>query len=43
MLSIGDGANDGAAGENDDIREDVEALAGGSENDVLIGTPDRTG
>jgi Ca2+-binding RTX toxin-like protein len=38
MLSIGDGANDGAAGENDDIRDDVEALAGGSENDVLTGT-----
>jgi Ca2+-binding RTX toxin-like protein len=38
MLSIGDGANDGAAGENDDIRDDVEALAGGSENDVLVGT-----
>lgn len=37
-LSIGDGANDGAAGENDDIRDDVEALAGGSRNDVLIGT-----
>ena len=30
--------NDGAAGENDDIRDDVEALAGGSGNDVLIGT-----
>jgi len=38
-LSIGDGANDGAAGENDDIRDDIEALAGGSANDVLIGTP----
>jgi Ca2+-binding RTX toxin-like protein len=37
-LSIGDGPNDGAAGENDDIREDIEALAGGSRNDVLIGT-----
>ena len=37
-LSIGDGSNDGAAGENDDIREDVEALAGGSGNDVLTGT-----
>lgn len=37
-LSIGDGANDGGAGENDDIREDVEALAGGSGNDVLTGT-----
>jgi len=38
QLSIGDGPNDGAAGENDDIRDDVEALAGGSRNDVLIGT-----
>ncbi len=37
-LSIGDGPNDGAAGENDDIRDDVEALAGGSGNDVLTGT-----
>jgi hypothetical protein len=37
-LTIGDGPNDGAAGENDDIREDVEALAGGSGNDVLTGT-----
>jgi Ca2+-binding RTX toxin-like protein len=37
-LSIGDGANDGAAGENDNIREDIEALTGGSRNDVLIGT-----
>jgi Ca2+-binding RTX toxin-like protein len=37
-LSIGDGPNDGAAGENDDIRGDIEALAGGSRNDVLIGT-----
>jgi Ca2+-binding RTX toxin-like protein len=37
-LSIGDGAGDGAAGENDDIHEDIEALAGGSGNDVLVGT-----
>jgi hemolysin type calcium-binding protein len=37
-LSIGDGANDGAAGENDDIRADIEALAGGTKNDILIGT-----
>jgi Ca2+-binding RTX toxin-like protein len=36
-LSIGDGANDGAAGEGDDIRADVEALAGGQGDDVLIG------
>ena len=37
-LSIGDGPNDGAAGENDDIHDDIEALAGGSRDDVLIGT-----
>jgi hypothetical protein len=37
QLSIGDGANDGAAGEGDDIRGDIEALAGGSGDDVLIG------
>jgi hypothetical protein len=39
-LSIGDGANDGAAGESDDIREDIEALTGGSGDDVLIGDDD---
>jgi hypothetical protein len=39
-LSIGDGANDGAAGEGDDIREDIEGLTGGSGNDVLIGDED---
>jgi RTX calcium-binding nonapeptide repeat (4 copies) len=37
-LSIGDGANDGAAGENDDIHADIEALAGGTRDDVLIGS-----
>jgi Ca2+-binding RTX toxin-like protein len=37
QLSIGDGANDGVAGEGDDIRADIEWLAGGSGNDVLIG------
>jgi hypothetical protein len=36
-LSIGDGANDGAAGEGDDIRGDVEGLTGGFGSDVLIG------
>jgi RTX calcium-binding nonapeptide repeat (4 copies) len=39
-LSIGDGANDGAAGEGDDIREDVESLIGGSGSDVLVGDDD---
>jgi Ca2+-binding RTX toxin-like protein len=39
-LSIGDGPNDGAAGEGDDIREDVEGLTGGSGPDVLIGDDD---
>ncbi len=36
-LSIGDGPNDGAAGEGDDIRDDVESLVGGQGDDVLIG------
>jgi Ca2+-binding RTX toxin-like protein len=39
-LSIGDGANDGAAGEGDDIREDVEWLSGGFGDDLLIGDED---
>jgi RTX calcium-binding nonapeptide repeat (4 copies) len=39
-LSIGDGANDGAAGEGDDIREDVESLTGGRGDDVLVGDDD---
>jgi hypothetical protein len=39
-LSIGDGPNDGAAGEGDDIREDVESLVGGTGPDVLIGDED---
>jgi hypothetical protein len=37
-LSIGDGPNDGAAGENDDILADVEDLIGGPRSDVMIGT-----
>jgi RTX calcium-binding nonapeptide repeat (4 copies) len=37
-LSIGDGPNDGAAGEGDDIQADVEDLIGGSGADVMIGT-----
>ena len=37
-LTIGDGPNDGAAGEGDDIQADVEDLIGGSGADVLIGT-----
>jgi hypothetical protein len=36
-LSIGDGPNDGVAGEGDDIRDDVEGLAGGLGDDLLIG------
>jgi hypothetical protein len=39
-LSIGDGPNDGAAGEGDDIGDDVEGLTGGSGPDVLIGDDD---
>jgi hypothetical protein len=37
QLSIGDGANDGAEGELDDIRGDVENLSGGSGDDVMAG------
>ena len=37
-LTIGDGPNDGAAGEGDDIQADVEDLIGGSRADVMIGT-----
>jgi hypothetical protein len=37
-LSIGDGPNDGAAGEGDDIQADVEDLIGGSGADVMMGT-----
>ena len=39
-LSIGDGPGDGAAGEGDDIREDIEGLTGGQGDDVLIGDAD---
>ena len=39
-LSIGDGPNDGAAGEGDDIRGDVEGLNGGFGDDILIGDDD---
>ena len=39
-LSIGDGPNDGPAGEGDDIREDIEGLTGGQGDDVLIGDAD---
>jgi Tol biopolymer transport system component len=35
--SIGDGANDGFAGERDDVQGDVEAVDGGRYNDTLIG------
>ena len=36
-LTIGDGPNDGAAGEGDEIQGDVERLRGGSAADVLTG------
>ena len=40
-LSIGDGPNDGAPGEGDDIQADVEDLVGGSRADVMIGSAAR--
>ena len=36
-VSIGDGANDGATGEGDDVHADVERLRGGSAADILSG------
>jgi hemolysin type calcium-binding protein len=36
-LTIGDGANDGAAGEGDDIRADVEGVSGGGGDDLIVG------
>jgi Ca2+-binding RTX toxin-like protein len=39
-LSIGDGPNDGAAGEGDDIHGDIENLTGGTGSDILIGDDD---
>jgi CSLREA domain-containing protein len=40
-LSIGNGADDGEAGEGDDVEGDVERLRGGSGDDLLIGSPSR--
>ena len=37
-VSIGAGANDGLAGEGDDVHASVEAVQGGRGNDVLIGS-----
>ena len=36
-VSLDNVANDGAPGENDDVRSDVEEIAGGSGDDVLTG------
>ncbi len=36
-LRIDDTANDGAAGEGDDIRGDVEQISGGSASDTIVG------
>jgi hypothetical protein len=36
-VSIGDGANDGAPGEHDDVQGDIEDVTGGSAGDTLIG------
>ncbi len=35
-VTLGSGANDGAAGEHDDVRGDVEQVLGGAGNDVLV-------
>jgi hypothetical protein len=39
-ISLDDVANDGAAGESDNVHGDVEQLQGGAGNDVLIGNGD---
>jgi Ca2+-binding RTX toxin-like protein len=36
-LTVGNGANDGQAGETDDIQADTEAITGGSNNDTING------
>ncbi|MGH2837685.1 MAG: calcium-binding protein, partial [Thermoleophilaceae bacterium] len=38
-LSLDDGANDGADGEGDDLRDDVESLIAGSGDDRITGSP----
>ena len=42
-LTIGDGANDGAAGEGDDIRGDVEEVGGGDGADLIVGNDEPNG
>lgn len=37
-VTLDDGAGDGAAGEGDDVRTDVEDVIGGSGGDVLVGS-----
>jgi Ca2+-binding RTX toxin-like protein len=37
-LSLGAGADDGEAGEGDDLEEDIERVVGGSGNDVFVGS-----
>ena len=37
-ITLGDGANDGEAGEGDDVQADVEAVKGGSGADRLVGS-----
>ena len=37
FVTVGDGANDGEAGEGDDVQGDIEFINGGRGNDTLIG------
>jgi Ca2+-binding RTX toxin-like protein len=39
MVTLDDSAGDGAAGEGDDVRTDVEDVFGGSGGDLLVGNP----
>lgn len=38
VLTIGDGPNDGALNEFDDIQADIENIVGGSANDLIVGS-----
>ena len=41
-ISIGDGANDGVAGEHDDVQADIEMISGGKGDDTLIAARDHS-
>lgn len=40
-ITIDDVANDGAAGENDNVKSTIEVLVSGRGDDTIVGPPDR--